>query len=44
MEEWIKPETRPEELVEAAMTEMVFEKVDNETASTNANAQMRIEY
>lgn len=38
VEEWIRPDAKPEELVEAAMTEMVFEKVDN--APVDSDVQM----
>ena len=38
VEEWIRPDAKLEELVEAAMTEMVFEKVDN--APVDSDVQM----
>ena len=34
VEEWIRPDAKPEELVEAALTEMVFEKADNAPMNT----------
>ena len=40
VEEWIRPDAKPEELVEAAMTEMVFEKVDKENAKENGSIQL----
>lgn len=34
VEEWIRPDAKPEELVEAALTEMVFEKADSAPMNT----------
>ena len=42
VKEWIKPETRPEELVEAAMTEMVYEKMPNRPRNKNTYEQMKM--
>lgn len=42
MEEWIRPDAKPEELVEVAMTEMVFEKVDNTPVNLDAQMSMLI--
>ena len=38
--EWIKPGVKPEELLDAAMTEMVYEKVDKEPTPSNTGEQM----
>jgi len=38
--EWIKPDVKPEELLDAAMTEMVYEKVEKEPATSNTGEQM----
>lgn len=40
VEEWIRPDTKPEDLVERALTEMVYEKVEAKPESTAANVQM----
>ena len=40
VDEWIRPDAKPEELVEAALTEMVYEKVESKPGSTDANVQM----
>ena len=40
VDEWIKPDAKPEELVDAALTEMVYEKVKNDAAPVNADQQM----
>ena len=40
VDEWIRPDAKPEELVEAALTEMVYEKVEAKPGSTDANVQM----
>ena len=38
---WIKRETRPEELLEVAVTEMVYEKVQNKPAKHEKNVQLK---
>ena len=38
--EWIKPDAKPEKLVELALTDMVYEKVESKRGSTDANVQM----
>ena len=38
--EWIKPNVKPEELLDAAMTEMVYEKVEKEPTPSNTGEQM----
>lgn len=40
VDEWIRPDAKPEEMVEAALTEMVYEKVESKPGSTDANVQM----
>lgn len=40
VDEWIRPDAKPEELVQAAMTEMVFEKVDSNLKRTDAQLSM----
>ena len=40
VDEWIRPDTKPEDLVEHALTEMVYEKVESKSESTDANVQM----
>ena len=37
---WIKRETRPEELLEVAVTEMVYEKVQDKPAKQEKNVQL----
>ena len=39
----IRPDSKPEELVEAAMTEMVYEKVPNKPVDADANEQLMME-
>lgn len=38
--EWIKPDTKPEELIDVAMTEMVFEKAQKEPRNTEIQMSM----
>ena len=38
--EWIRPGAKPEDLVERALTEMVYEKIESRPESTDANVQM----
>ena len=38
--EWIKPGVKPEELLDAAMTEMVYERVEKEPTPSNTGEQM----
>lgn len=38
--ERIKPNVKPEELLDAAMTEMVYEKVEMEPTPSNTGGQM----
>ena len=38
--EWIRPDSKPEELVEAALTDMVYEKVNSTSAKTNDFEQL----
>ena len=38
---WIKRETRPEELLEVAVTEMVYEKVQDKPAKQEKNVQLK---
>lgn len=40
VEEWIRPDAKPEELVGAAMTEMVFEKADGAPADPDLQMSM----
>ena len=40
VDEWIRPDTKPEELVDAALTEMVYEKVESKPRSADENVQM----
>lgn len=38
--DWIKPDVKPEELLDAALTNMVYEKVENDRNSTISDEQM----
>ena len=38
--DWIKPNVKPEELLDAALTDMVYEKVENDRNSTISDEQM----
>lgn len=38
--EWIRPDAKPEELVEHALTEMVYEKVEAKPESTDVQMSM----
>lgn len=40
VDEWIRPDAKPEELVDAALTEMVYEKVESKPRSADENVQM----
>ena len=40
VDEWIRPDAKPEKLVQAAMTEMVFEKVDSNLKKPDAQLSM----
>ena len=40
VDEWIRPDTKPEELVEYALTDMVYEKVESKQGNTDADVQM----
>lgn len=40
VDEWIKPDAKPEELVDAALTEMVYERVEKDAAPVDADQQM----
>ena len=40
VDEWIRPDAKPEELVDAALTEMVYEKVESRPRSPDENVQM----
>ena len=40
VDEWIRPDAKPEELVDAALTEMVYEKVESKPGSADENVQM----
>ncbi len=40
--EWIKPGVKPEELLDAAVTEMVYERVEKEPTTSNTGEQMTI--
>ena len=40
VDEWIRPDANPEELVEFALTDMVYEKVESKQESTDADVQM----
>ena len=40
VDEWIRPDAKPEDLVEAALTEMIYEKIESKPKDTNANVQM----
>ena len=38
--EWIRPDAKPEELVERALTEMVYEKIEVKPESTDVQMSM----
>jgi len=40
--DWIKPDVKPEELLDAALTNMVYEKVENDRNSAITDEQMTI--
>lgn len=40
VDEWIRPDAKPEELVEAALTDMVYEKVDDERKDKDEQLSM----
>ena len=40
VDKWIRPEAKPEELIEAALIEMVFEKVDSTPMNTDVQMSM----
>ena len=40
VDEWIRPDAKQEELVDAALTEMVYEKVESKPRSADENVQM----
>ena len=40
VDEWIRPDAKPEKLVEVALTDMVCEKVESKPGSADANVQM----
>lgn len=40
VDEWIRPDAKPEDLVDAALTEMVYEKVESKPGRANDNVQM----
>ena len=40
--DWIKPDVKPEELLDAALTDMVYEKVENDRNSAITDEQMTI--
>lgn len=40
VDEWIRPDAKPEELVERAMTEMVYEKVVDKPVQTDMQMSM----
>jgi hypothetical protein len=40
VDEWIRPDAKPEELVERALTEMVYEKVEAKPESTDVQMSM----
>jgi hypothetical protein len=40
VDEWIRPDAKPEELVEHALTEMVYEKVEAKPESINVQMSM----
>lgn len=42
VDEWIRPGANPEQLVDFALTDMVYEKVDRDQRPGNADQQMRM--
>ena len=40
VDEWIRPDVKPEDMVERALTEMIYEKVEAKPESTDMNVQM----
>ena len=40
--DWIKPNVKPEELLDAALTDMVYEKVENDRDSALTDEQMKM--
>lgn len=40
VDEWIRPDAKPEELVDAALTEMVYEEVESKPRSADEKVQM----
>ena len=42
MNAWIRRDARPEELLEVAVTEMIYEKVEDRASGEDANVQLRM--
>ncbi len=42
VDEWIRPDVKPETLVNAALTEMVYEKVNDSPKTIDINVQMSL--
>ncbi len=42
VDEWIRPDAKPEELLDVALTEMVYEKVTDKSDETETSVQLSI--